>query len=553
MKPFNGMEAAPLRIVGADKREIVLRQGEIAVLLGPNGAGKTSLLEIAAGLREPGDLGVSYGDEPLWLERGRGRRSLNASALRRYAYASQAPEEQLFARTAQEELEAALKPYRLTAERHAERIACGLEAVGWDASWASRNPFRMSGGERRRLALACLFASPADWLLLDEPTAGLDAPGQRLVSRQLTKMKESGVGVLLVSHDSEWSLALADRVLLLSPDGDLRSCGRDELLRNPQWWEEAGMTVPDWLRTVNPLLEAGVPPELLWNPSALAAEWIRLEREPERRRRTSVASVSQASSIRTKFRPRTDRSGRSRSTPLAAFDPRSVWLSYVLLSFAIFSIRSWTGIAASAIAALAATALARIPVWRWRLPIAGFILFSAVVSLVAGWGGGRSFDPDAFLKSLHSLTRTLLVMLLGLGLATAITPLRLRRSLEQLLSFRGRLAGPMPKFILTVTLMLRFIPVLVGEWERFARLTVARSKETSRGPLAAARRVIHTTMPFMLSLFRLGDQIAAALESRGVGRRRYPTVPRVLRWRKRDLALSLISLAVSALLWRWGG
>ncbi|CAM3949428.1 ATP-binding cassette domain-containing protein [Cohnella lubricantis] len=554
------------------------------------------------------------------------KRRLNPEAIRRYAYASQAPEEQLICRTAQQELMETLRPYRLSGEAQSERIEAALQAVGWDAERRSEDPNRMSGGERRRLALACLIAAPVPWLLIDEPTAGLDAAGQMLLAEQLRRMTASGTGVLLVSHDSEWALPLADRVLLMLPDGGIRDCTREQLLLHPRWWKEAGMEVPAWLETIHPLLRQGASLSTVWHPERLAREWTRIAAE-EREDAVKGAGEEQGSAVtqaeanapkesqtpmpmksqtpmnsqtpmelkmpadpRLPLEPQTPKDPRSpkelhkqkepqtqeQSDPqrnahhmrsarqaqselrarrryieadghsaLSGFDPRSVWLSYVLLSLAIFTQRGWLGLAASAIATTAAVLLGRIPLRRWRGLIAGYAIFSVLVALVAGIGAGGSIAMDAFLTALESLARTFLVTILGLGLALAVTPLRLRRSLEQLLSFRGRQPMAAQKFILTVTLMLRFIPQFLTEWNRFARYAVARSKEAKLTLRAVPRRLRATALPFLLSLLRLGEQAADALESRGVGSRRRKTVLSLQRWRKRDTALAIGALAAS--------
>lgn len=586
--------------------ELRLKPGIVTVLLGANGAGKTSLLEMMAGLRDPGELAVAYGEQPLWFEQGNGvaveagdslrigrlrgygyehgrkrraKRKLNSAALKRYGYASQAPEEQLINRTAEQEFQEVLRPYRLDQEAESGRMSAALEAVGWDETWLSKDPYRMSGGERRRLALACLYAVPASWMLIDEPTAGLDAAGQRLAAERLERCRGSDTGVLLVSHDTEWALPLADRVLLLSREGQVRACSREQLLLHPEWWNEAGMEIPAWLTAITPLMRFGVSPDSVWHPSELAREWRRIctdraaakpetreqpakdkdkdkDKRPQLQNGSTDLSFPLSSDSMDQIPPQTinlprsrnERTDRFNRTPLIALDPRSAWLAYVLLSLAIFTLRSWSGLAAAGVVTIAAVLIGRIPLRRWQGLIVGYLLFSLIVSLVAGIGGG-TFMLDAFLTALKSLVQTLLVMLLGLGLALAITPLRLRRSLEQLLSFRGQTPFAAQKFVLTITLMLRFIPLFLDEWSRFARYGIARSKEASLTLRSATRRLRTTALPFLLSLFRLSDQVADSLESRGVGRRRRKAVLRTLRWRKRDTALAFVALAVSLALW----
>lgn len=547
---LNRLPAKPLAIDGIVWRAaegearpdgLRLAPGTVSLLMGRNGAGKSTLLEKLAGLRPPETLKIYYGEQPLWLENQFGRRRLNEKALHCYGYACQAPEQGLFARSVADELAYSLRPYRLeTAERQA-RVTHALAAVGWDGTWLDRDPYLMSGGERRRAALAAVFATPADWVLLDEPTAGLDGAGHAQLAEQIGRLKASGTGVVLVSHDSDWAMPLADSIMILDGDGSIRQCGRDELLDRPEWLEEAGTSVPLWLETAHSLLRSGVPAQLLWEPSTAAAAASAVaatvdgpDRAPAasgaaghvEQQSTAQASGSRSASLRKPHR-------------LTAFDPRSVWLAYIVLSVGIFAQKSWSGLLLGGITAVVLLAAGRISLWRWRGLIVNFAVFSLVASAffaVGAGNGGILFDVEGFTGTLFSFARTMVVMLLGLGLPLVMTPLSLRRALEQLLSFKGKTPAVAQRFILTVTLMMRFVPVLLQEWERFQRIFLARGKQTA-ARMQTIRRLRDASIPFLLALFRLGDEVALALESRGVSEHKRPTRTSRLRWRGVDYAL----------------
>lgn len=519
---------------------LTLVPGQVTLLAGGNGAGKTTWLEKLAGLRPPEGMRIHYGDEPLWQEGRWGKQRLNARALLRYSYAPQSPENGLFSRTLSEELKYSGRPYRLSEEKLDERVAEALEAVGWHADWLARDPYRMSGGERRRAALAATFVPPASWLLLDEPSAGLDGAGHARLGGYLTGLKERKVGAVLVSHDLDWALPLADSVLLLDYEGTVRQCSPAQLLAHPEWLVEAGMTAPLWLEIAHKLHLRGIPAEQLWSPDFAAR---------------AVASVGEIKAPGEAERINAKASARRRSKDaepakhrLGAFDPRTIWLSYILLSLGIFAQDRWAGIAVSGVLTMLLLAAGRISLWRWRTLLRNYALFSVIVSAIfaTGW---LSFDTDAFIGTMLPFTRTYLVLLLGLCIPLVMTPLSLRNALQKLLTFRERTPAFAHRLILTVTLMIRFVPVLVEEWGRFARIDLSRGKMRPGRSWAIASKLKDMALPFMLSIFRLGDEIAIALESRGVARDVRPTRAAKLQWKARDYGAVLGSALILLGLW----
>ncbi|MBP1990000.1 ATP-binding cassette domain-containing protein [Paenibacillus eucommiae] len=529
---------------------IQLEPGTITVLMGPNGAGKTTLLEKLAGLRNPEELHIAYGAEPLWHHRKFRKPRLNLEALRSYSYSSQSPEDGLFARSVSDELVYSLRAYGWIGEERDARISTTLEAVGWDGSWLSRDPFLMSGGERRRTALASAFVTPSAWLLLDEPTAGLDGAGHERVAQRLKELKKEGTGIVLVSHDSDWALPLADSVLLLSAEGKMRLSSCEEIIEHPEWLEEAGMWVPQWLRMAHLLRKNGIPAERLWNPKQAALEiqkidgfidgtegLLRNEAEGDHEQARQQFQKSKKQSKK--------RNKNSSKHRMSGFDPRSVWLAYLALSAGMFAQGSWIGLGVGAIVTLLLLTAGNISLRRWHGVIFSFAFFmitASALSAIGSRGGSGFLDMEAFAGTLFSFSRTMLVLLLGLAIPLVMSPLSLRRSLEQLLSIKGKTPEFARRIILTVALMMRFVPVLLSEWERYTRIFLARGKELSRTPRALIGRLRDISLPFLLSLFRLGDEVALALESRGVRRHVQPSRGSKLHWQWRDSALVLGAL-----------
>lgn len=197
-------EAGPLLTLGAMRRSwpgggslgyapLALARGEVVALVGANGAGKSTLLRILAGLERA--------DAPLEL-RFEGK---DAVALRPgvdAAYLHQAPH--LFATTV-----AANVAYAV--QRRAAAGPAVAEVLAWAqlAQLAGRHAPTLSGGEARRLALARVFATSAPLVLLDEPTAGLDAPGAAMVRELVAKMAAAGRTVVVAAPDPALAAELA--------------------------------------------------------------------------------------------------------------------------------------------------------------------------------------------------------------------------------------------------------------------------------------------------------------------------------------------------------
>jgi len=175
--------------------------GEVVLVVGATGSGKSTLLRLLAGLLEPAQGTVAVDGQP-------------ASARNGIGLVFQNPEMQFFAETVAADVAFGPKNLGLPEpEAVAERA---LRSVGLDpATFGERSPFTLSGGESRRAAIAGVLAMEPRYVLLDEPTAGLDRRGREAVLRALEAVRERS-GVLVVTHDPEQFLTLADRVVVLA-------------------------------------------------------------------------------------------------------------------------------------------------------------------------------------------------------------------------------------------------------------------------------------------------------------------------------------------------
>ncbi|MGV8082184.1 MAG: ATP-binding cassette domain-containing protein [Coriobacteriia bacterium] len=211
-----------------------LAPGELLLVLGATGSGKSTLLRLASGLLTPDAGALEIDGAPLDAESARGKVGL----------VFQDPESQLFAETVLADVMFA--PRNLgKAAGDAERIAeKALAAVGLDpAEFGGRSPFSLSGGEARRAAIAGVLAMDPRYLLLDEPTAGLDARGRAAV-RGVVREARRDTGVMVVSHSAEEFLGEATGVLVLAEGAPVFLGGPAQLLADPSPLSSAGLDAP---------------------------------------------------------------------------------------------------------------------------------------------------------------------------------------------------------------------------------------------------------------------------------------------------------------------
>jgi len=209
-------------------REINLsfRPGDRVALVGPTGSGKSSLGLLLCGVTRPTWGALRF--------LGTDGSSLDSAAVRGQIVAIlQQPERQFFLETCAKEI--AFGPSNLGRPLNLDQIESLLEWSGLPASrFAARDPFTLSAGEKRRLALAAVLAMTPSMVVFDEPTAGLDPDGVAWFFRLSDGLAQAGVGQMIITHDGDLVQALSRHVLCLKPGGRLTACSTQDFFCHPE-------------------------------------------------------------------------------------------------------------------------------------------------------------------------------------------------------------------------------------------------------------------------------------------------------------------------------
>ena len=246
----NGMAGA---VAAIENINVKFEKGEIVGIIGHTGSGKSTLLQHLNGLLKPDSGRVLLCGEDI----NKDKRTLRAARFR-VGLCFQYPEYQLFEETVYKDISFGPKNMGLDSAEIDRRVRRAAEFVGLSEEHLKKSPFDLSGGEKRRAAIAGVMAMEPEVLILDEPTAGLDPRGREVIlSLVRTYREQTGSTVILVSHSMEDVAKTADKVLVLNRSHVAMFGTVPEVYSRTDELEEMGLTVPQITKIFRSLHDRG--------------------------------------------------------------------------------------------------------------------------------------------------------------------------------------------------------------------------------------------------------------------------------------------------------
>ena len=227
--------------------------GQFVGIIGHTGSGKSTLVQHLNGLIRPTAGRVLYNGEDIWKE-GYPLRELRSHVGLVFQY----PEHQLFETDVITDVCFGPKNQGLSPEECRKRAEEALDHVGFPKEMYEKSPFELSGGQKRRVAIAGILVLNPKVLVLDEPTAGLDPQGaQEMMTLFMNLNKKEGKTVLLVTHDMEHVMNYCDHVIVLSHGEVTQEADVKEFFKHPEYLQEIGINPPSIVRLKMQLEENG--------------------------------------------------------------------------------------------------------------------------------------------------------------------------------------------------------------------------------------------------------------------------------------------------------
>lgn len=253
---YTYMRGTPFEKKALDDVSVSIDKGEIVAVIGHTGSGKSTFVQHLNGLLKPDAGQVAVDDVNL-----AGKDAAAKKARQLVGMVFQYPEHQIFAETVYEDIAFGPRNRGFQPEEVDKQVREAMAFVGLDfETFAKRSPFQLSGGQMRRVAIAGVVAMNPDYLVLDEPSAGLDPRSRNAVFKEIMALHQSrGIAIVLVTHSMEEAVKYAKRLLVINQGKILFDGNPADIFRNHQQkLVEVGMDEPQVFKLADLLRRQGM-------------------------------------------------------------------------------------------------------------------------------------------------------------------------------------------------------------------------------------------------------------------------------------------------------
>ena len=231
-----------------------IRTGTITGLIGHTGSGKSTLAQLFNGLEKPTEGKVLLDGADIWDKKYKGAR-----LCFRVGLVMQYPEYQLFEETVFADVAFGPRNMGLDEQTVKQRVMDAIAFTGLSEDVLTQSPFDLSGGQKRRVAIAGIMAMQPEMLVLDEPAAGLDPSGRAEIFSGIRKYRDTtGATVLIISHSMEDMAEYCDDIIVMNRGKVMLMGAKDEIFADSDMLIKAGLDIPQITRVMRILAENGV-------------------------------------------------------------------------------------------------------------------------------------------------------------------------------------------------------------------------------------------------------------------------------------------------------
>ena len=244
----------PYEVKALDNVSVDIKEGIITGIIGHTGSGKSTFVQLLNGLEKPSEGKVFVDGVDIW------EKPKEISNIRfKVGLVMQYPEYQLFEETIREDIAFGPKNMGLDEKEIEARIKMAADFVGLGDELLDKSPFDLSGGQKRRAAIAGIIAMKPEVLVLDEPAAGLDPMGRDEIFDSIVKYRnETGATVIIVSHSMEDMAKFCDELVVMAHSRVIMHGSCKDVFSNAEKLEEIGLAIPQITKLMMTLRARGV-------------------------------------------------------------------------------------------------------------------------------------------------------------------------------------------------------------------------------------------------------------------------------------------------------